>query len=151
MSYVAAEARQELLDAIAEAADDIAFALAALGEAFDALDEPTGDRLEEQLFRPVQHAYGRIKRTHSEFAGRYQLPTHQFAAANQPAPARPALLIEDAGEAVLEADDKLATLQDSMKPIEVGDAELRAGLSEVRQQLDLAAKRAEGFARTMGR
>lgn len=151
MSYVAAEARQELLDAIADAADDIAFALAALGEAFDALDEPTGDRLEEQLFRPVQHAYGRIKRTHAEFATRHGLPLREFAPANQPAPARPALLIEDAAEAVLEADDKLATLQDSMKPIEVGDAELRAGLSEVRQQLDLASKHGEGFVRTMGR
>jgi hypothetical protein len=151
MSYVAAEARQELLDAIADAADDIAYALAALGEAFDALDEPTGDRLEEQLFRPVQHAYGRIQRTHAEFAGRHQLPTRTFAPANQPAPARPGLLVEDASEAALEADDKLATLQDSMKPIEVGDAELRAGLAEVRRQLDLVTQRAPAFTRTLGR
>lgn len=151
MSYVAAEARQELLDAIADAADDVAFALAALGEAFDALDEPTGDRLEEQLFRPVQHAYGRLKRTHTEFAGRFDLPTAEFPPANQPAPARPGALIEDAAEAVWEADDKLATLQDSMKPIEVGDAELRAGLAETRQQLARVGDQAEAFVRTLGR
>jgi hypothetical protein len=151
MAYVTAEARQELLDAIAEATDEIAIALAALGEAFEQLDDQSADTLEEQLFRPVQHAYGRAKRTHSEFAGRHQLPTRTFAPANQPAPHGAKAAIEDAVEAVFEADEKLSTLQDSMKPIEVGDPELRAGLSEVRRLLGDVEPRARAFERRLGR
>jgi hypothetical protein len=36
-------------------------------------------------------------------------------------------------------------------PIEVGDAELRAGLAEVRQLIDGLPPRAHGFLRTFGR
>jgi hypothetical protein len=151
MAYVTAEARQELLDAIAEATDEIAVALAALGEAFEQLDEQNADTLEEQLFRPVQHAYGRAKRTHSEFATRHGLPTRAFAPANQPAPHGAKAALEDAVEAVVEADDRISTLQDSMKPIEVGDPELRAGLSEVRQLLGDVESRARAFERRLGR
>ena len=43
--------------------------------------------------------------------------------------------VETAADAVTEADDLLADLQDSMLPVEVGDAELRAGLAEVRELL----------------
>ena len=89
MAYVTAEARQELLDTIARATDEIGAALGVLGEAYEQLDEQTGDRLEEALFKPVQGAYGRARRTHSEFAGRYDLPTRTFAPAT-PATARPA-------------------------------------------------------------
>ena len=39
--------------------------------------------------------------------------------------------IDGAVAAVTRADARLAQLQDSMRPVEVGDAELRAGLSEV--------------------
>ena len=74
-----AAARQDLLDAIATAIDEIAFSVASLGEAYDHLDETTGDRLEERLFRPAQHAYGAAQRTHNEFAGRHDLPTATFA------------------------------------------------------------------------
>jgi hypothetical protein len=59
MAYVTAEARQELLDTIAEAADELASAIAALGDAYEQLDERAADTLEDQLFRPVQAAYGR--------------------------------------------------------------------------------------------
>src|SRR5262245_10646877 len=38
-------------------------------------------------------------------------------------------------EAVGKADRAMATLQDSMLPIEVGDGELRAGLQDVRRLL----------------
>ena len=66
MAYTDAEARQELLGAVADAIDDIGSALAALGAAYEQLDEPTADRLEEELFGPVQHATaGRSARTRS--------------------------------------------------------------------------------------
>jgi hypothetical protein len=71
MAYVTAEARQELLDAIADATDEIGLALAILGTAYEQLDDHSADTLEEQLFRPVQSAYGRAKRTHAGFAERY--------------------------------------------------------------------------------
>src|SRR4051794_16958366 len=136
MAYVTGEARQDLLDTVADAADQIGTALALLGAAYEALDERTGDRLEEELFRPVQGAYGRLKRTHAEFATRHGLPTRDFAEAGQPAGAAGTKeLLERAVQAAGDADAELSTLQDSMLPVEVGDPELRAGLSEVRSLL----------------
>jgi hypothetical protein len=78
MAYTTSEARQELLDTLAAAADDLGFASACLAEAYEQLDEYNGDRLEDQAFRPVQMAYGRAKRTHTEFAGRYGLEPASF-------------------------------------------------------------------------
>src|SRR5687768_8930327 len=86
MAYITAEARQELLDTIAEATDELGVALAALGDAYELLDERSADTLEEQLFRPVQVAYGRAKRTHTEFAARHGLPARKFAPAAQGRP-----------------------------------------------------------------
>jgi hypothetical protein len=147
-----ADARAQLLDAIAEAADDLAFAIAAVGEAYDRLEESTADRLEEALFRPLQTAYGRTQRTHAEFAGRHGLPARRFepghAAVASHGAQRP---IDDAVEAVRQADARLSELQDSMLPIEFGDPELRAGLSEVRTLLDTIPARAREFVRTLGR
>ena len=51
-----AEARQQLLDSIAKATDQIGAALAGLGAAYEQLDDTRADELEEQLFRPVQVA-----------------------------------------------------------------------------------------------
>jgi hypothetical protein len=62
MSYNAGEARVQLLDDVADATDQLALALASLGEAYEELDEQTADVLEEQLFRPTQSAYGRLRR-----------------------------------------------------------------------------------------
>src|SRR4051794_35368312 len=73
MAYTTAEGRQELLDTFAQAAGELALASACLSEAYEQLDEDSGDRLEEQCFRPVQTSYGRAKRAHSEFAGRHGL------------------------------------------------------------------------------
>ncbi|HEY3187263.1 MAG TPA: hypothetical protein VGJ70_07295 [Solirubrobacteraceae bacterium] len=152
MAYVSAEARQQLLDAIAAATDEIGVALAALGDAYEQLDEHSADRLEEELFRPVQAAYGRAKRTHAEFAERHGLPGRTFAAAPPRAPSRGVKAVLDgAVQAVGEADGALATLQDSMMPVEVGDAELRAGLAEVRTLLGDVAGRARRFVRVVGR
>src|SRR3954468_13733393 len=78
MAYITAEARQQLLDDLAGAIEAIGQALAALGAAYELLDEQTADRVEEQLFRPVQQAYGRAQRTHSGFAERYGLAVRTF-------------------------------------------------------------------------
>lgn len=152
MTYNAAEARQELLDTLAEAVDEIAAALAALGEAYEQLGTVPADKLEEQLFRPVQTAYGRAKRTHAGFAQRHGLPERTFI------PARPGLrstgirgFIDGAVDSVAEADAVLSELQDSMMPVEVGDPELRAGLAEVRELLGDVRARAREFVRTLGR
>src|SRR3712207_376436 len=97
MAYSAAAARQETLDSIATAIDEVAFALAAFGAAYDQLDEGTGDKLEEELFRPAQMAFGRAQRLHAGFAARHGLPGATF---EQPSPGppstRPRGFIEDA-------------------------------------------------------
>lgn len=152
MSYVAAEARQELLDTIAEAIDAMAAALAALGEAYEQLGTGPADRLEEELFGPVQAAYGRAKRTHAGFAQRHGLPEGTFAPGTQGLPSTGARgFVDSAVESVGEADAVLAELQDSMMPVEVGDPELRAGLAEVRELLGDVRSRAREFVRTLGR
>ncbi len=92
MAYVTNEARQDLLDGIADAIDEIGAALSALGGAYELLDERTADRVEEELFRPVQVAYGRARRTHTAFAERYGLPTRTFTPAPAGAPSHGAAL-----------------------------------------------------------
>jgi hypothetical protein len=152
MAYVTAEAQQELLDALAAATDDIGLALAALGDAYEQLDEVNADQLEDVLFGPVQAAYGRAKRTHSEFADRHDLPRRTFASAPSGAPSRGVKgFLDQAVDAVSRADGALAGLQDSMMPVEVGDADLRAGMSEVRRQLAPVSARAQQFVRRLGR
>ena len=54
-------------------------------------------------------------------------------------------------ENVEEADIELADLQDSLMPVEVGDAELRAGLAEVRELIGVLPDRAREFVRRFGR
>ncbi len=152
MTYSAAEARQELLDDVAAAIEQIGVALAALGEAYEQLDEVTGDRLESELFKAVQTAYGRAQRTHAGFAQRHGLPAATFGPATDPHPSTGVKgLIEGAVTAVGRADHLIAELQDSMRPVDVGDAELRAGLSEVRRLLDGLPGRARRFVSVLGR
>jgi len=152
MAYVASEARRELLDDVAEATDRISVAIAALGDAYELLDEQTADRLEDELFRPLQTAYGRAKRTHAAFAERHRIAPRDFAPARSGMVSHsPGELVERAVEAAAEADELLAELQDSMRPVEVGDAELRAGLAEVRRLLGDVPGRARAVARVLGR
>jgi hypothetical protein len=147
-----AEARQELLDAVAEAADRLGFALAELGAAYDEVDEQTADRLEEELFRPVQAAYGRARRTHTAFAEGHGLPPREFAGASPGvAHGGARVRIDKAVDAVREADLELTELQDSMLPVEYGDAELRAGLSETRELVADLPSRARELVRVLGR
>jgi hypothetical protein len=153
MAYATRAAQEELLATVAEAADAIGAALTALTAAYEQLDERTADRLEEELFRPVQAAYGRAKRTHSGFAARHDLAGREFV---QPESAgRPSQgvrgFLERALESVAQADVELAELQDSMRPVEVGDPELRAGLAEVRELIGTLPDRARELVRVLGR
>ncbi|MFL5780703.1 MAG: hypothetical protein ACJ760_05260 [Thermoleophilaceae bacterium] len=152
MAYIAGEARQELLDTLGAATDDIAVALAALADAYEQLGTAPADRLEEELFAPVQAAYGRAKGTYVGFARRHSLPERAFTPAPPGLPSTGVRGFVDAAVAsVDEADAALAELQDSMMPVEVGDPELRAGLAEVRELLGDVRARAREFIRTLGR
>ena len=152
MTYTNTQARQQLLDTVAKAIEEIAFALASLGEAYEQLDEQSADRLEGELFRPVQLAYGRAQRTYGEFAARHDLPAHPFEPASGGAPSHGVKgFLESAVDALARADGTLVTLQDSMLPVEVGDAELRGGLEQVRTLLGEVPGRVRQFVRTLGR
>jgi hypothetical protein len=152
MAQTTLEARQELLAALADATDAIGLALAAFGAAYEQLDEYHADELEAQLFRPVQLAYGRARRAHTEFARRHDLPTRNFEQASAGRPSIGAKGFIDAGvESVGRADAVLAELQDTLLPVEVGDPELRAALAELRELVGGLAKRARELVRTIGR
>jgi hypothetical protein len=152
MSYTTIEAREQLLDTLAEAIGDLGGALTALGEAYEALDDQKGEELEETLFRPVQSAYGTARRTHVEFATRHSLPVRRFDSAAAGAPSHGVKgFLTEALDAIAHADGKLSELQDSMLPVEVGDGELRAGLQEIRQRLAPLPGAARGLLRTFGR
>ena len=152
MTYRTSDARRDLLDTVAEATDELSVALAALGAAYEQLDERNADRLEEELFGPVQVAYGRAKSTHAGFAQRAGLPGRTFESAEAGLPSTGAkAFIDQAVAAVAEADAALAELQDSGLPAEVGDVELREALRDVRRLLDGVRRRARELERTLGR
>ena len=152
MAYSAGEAREQLLEDVADATDQLALAVAALTEAYEELDEQTADRLEEELFRPVQHAYGRLRRTHADFAERHRLPTRTFEPSSGGLHSGdPRVYVDRAVDAIERADQGLADLQDSMMPVEVGDRELREGLSETREAIADLPARARRLMRAQGR
>ncbi len=151
MSYSAVDGRQQVLDELAGAAEHIAAGLAALGEAYERMEEHAADQLEEQMFGPAQAAYGRARRVHTEFARRHGLPEREFADASQRLPEDPRHSIEHAAEELRGADATLATLQDSMLPVEVGDPELRDGLRSVRELIAPLPGRAREIVRVLGR
>jgi hypothetical protein len=152
MSFTSDDARRQVLKMLAEAIDHLGRALVLLSSAYEQLSEHQADVLERQLFRPVQRAYGVAQRTHAGFADRHRLQRSQFTS---PAPEAPSTgvkgFIEHAAEAVGAADTGIARLQDSLMPIEFGDAELRAGLTDVRQLLDAVPDRAREVVRAFGR
>jgi hypothetical protein len=152
MSFTTAEGRHQLLDEVSAAIAQLATSIACLTEAYEALDEDTGDRLEEQIFRPVQAAYGRARRARAEFAERYGLQNGR----SEPTPPTvgvhdPRTHIERALEAVQAADHGIAELQDSMLPVDVGDPEIRAGLSETRSLIAEVPAHTRQILRTLGR
>jgi hypothetical protein len=152
MAQTTVEARQQLVDTLADATEEIGFALGSLGAAYEQLDVSHADELEEQLFRPVQLAYGRARRIHAEFAGRHGLTAREFNPSSPGLPSTGAKgFIDNAVIAVGKADNELATLQDSMLPVEVGDPELRAGLADLRGLVGNVARQAREVVRTIGR
>ena len=152
MSYSTVEARKDLLAAVADAIDDLAKALAALGAAYERLDPHKAEELEVGLFGPVQVAYGRARRTAGAFAERHTLPVRTFSKFPAGAPSGGVQgYLDDTVAAVTSADATIATLQDSMMPVEVGDPELRAGLAEVRELIAGVPQRPRALARTFGR
>jgi hypothetical protein len=68
-----------------------------------------------------------------------------------PAARRVRGFVDNATAASTEADARIAALQDSMRPVDVGDAELRAGLSEVRRLIADVPAHARAFVRVLGR
>jgi hypothetical protein len=151
VSFTTAEGRRQLLDDLGAGIDHVGAALAALGEAYEQLDEQTADRLEEQLFRPVQTAYGRGQRTYAAFAGRTGGRERTFTAPGPGLPAQARDHVARAIDQVHLADDTLGTLQDSMLPVEVGDPELRAGIAEVRSLIAPVPARGRELLRVFGR
>jgi hypothetical protein len=152
VAYTSAEGRQELLDGLADAIDRLGAALAALGAAYEQLDERNADRLEEELFGPVQLAYGRAKAAHAGFASRYGMTGGAFDVPSSGIPSTGAKgFIDSAVAAAAEADGALSALQDSPMWTEVGDEELRAAVAGVRERLAGIRQRARELERTLGR
>lgn len=152
MAITAAEAREQIATDLASAIDEVALAQACLGEAFERLAVTSADRLEAELFRPTQRAFGRSKRTYLRFAEQHGLATRGFDT-SPPGPRSQGArdLIETALTAAGNADGLLAELQDSMLPIEFGDAELRSGIAEARASLGELAPASRTFLRGLGR
>ncbi len=152
MSYDATVAREDLIAALARVEAHLAAAVDALGAAYDTLDEQTADRLESELFHPIVKASGQVRRTAQEFATRFRL-----AISDRPSPApaasrRPVReLITRAADEAAHADAELAAIQDSGQAIEVGDAELRAGISAARVLLGPVPQHARALLGTLGR
>ena len=152
MAYTTAEGRAELLDDVARAITQLSIAVASLGEAYELLDERVGDQLEDRLFRPAQHAYGRATRTFNEFASRYQLAAPSLTPGSSGShSADPRVYVRRALDALEQADLILSELQDSMLPVEVGDRELREGLAAVREQIAAAPSQGRELLGTVGR
>jgi hypothetical protein len=152
MSYTTAEGREQILSDLAVAIEQIADSIAVLGEAYEQLDERAGDVLEEDLFRPVQAAYARARRTYADFAARSNLRARSFSA-HSPGRVGQSIqsLIERAVDAVHDADQSIADLQDSLLPVEVGDEALRAGLSRTRTLIAQVPSTCDELIRTLGR
>lgn len=152
MSYTNEEGRTQLLDELAAAVDQLAAALAALGEAYEHVDEHAAETLEQGMFRPIQVAYARARRTHTEFAVRHGLSQRSFEAGSSGLhSADPRVYLDRAVEAAAQADGLLAELQDSLLPVEVGDPQVREGLREVRELISPVGARGHDLLRTLGR
>jgi hypothetical protein len=151
MSYTSESGRLQILEDIAAAVTEIGAAIEQLGEAYDHLDEHLAEVLETDVFRPLQGAYGQLRRTQSDFAARYELPNRDPSASVLPPPSDPRTALEAAADAIESADGILSELQDSMLPVEVGDRELRSGLSDVRMLLDPLPGTCDHLIGTVGR
>ena len=152
MAYTTAEARIQMLDDLAHAIDEIGVALGALGEAYELLDEQNGDRMEEQLFRPVQVTYGRAKRTYSGFAERHGLPAREF----EPSAAGRAGAERARGDGRRDRGDRGGRPPAGRDPglDDAGRGRRRAaarGLAEIRELVGPLPDRGSALLRTLGR
>ena len=152
MAYTDLEGREKLSAHLAEAIDRAGDALAALGVAYERLDDQTADVLEDRLFGPVQRGYGRAKKTYADFGARHGLQGQEFEEAMVPSPAHGAAeLIESVAASVEAADLALSELQDEPAMLEVGDQELRSGVVSAREALADVPRSAREMLRTLGR
>jgi len=152
MSYSSEDARRQLVEDLGSAAAQLDLALASLGEAYQEVDEATGERLETHLFRPVRSAYATARRTATAFAERHRLAAPEFVAAAAPAySGDPRVHLQRAVDATERADQAIAEMQDSMLPVEVGDRELRDGLTHTRELISAVPGEGRQLLRTIGR
>jgi len=151
VSYTTESGRQQILEDAAAAAYPLNSALAAIAEIFDHLDEPTADRMEAIVFKPLQGGYGLLRRTLTEFAARSGLEPPQFYEPPVALPSGAHAVLEHISEWAGEADQIIAELQDTLLPVEVGDPELRAGLSGTRTQIAKVPSAVVELLRTLGR
>jgi hypothetical protein len=94
----------------------------------------------------------RTKRTRTGFARRVARDTDEPEVKPVGPPSQGAKgFIQAATASATQADLILSELQDSMMPVEGGDAELRASLSEIRELLSPIRVSAATFLRTLGR
>lgn len=152
MPITTRESRERILGDLGRAAEHLALAVSCLGEAYEQLSVMAADRMEDRLYSPLQRAYGRAKRTRSQFAERIGMEAGELA---EPQPGRSSqgakAFIERAAGAASQADGLIADLQDTGMAIESGDAELRAGLTEIRDLLGPVPADAREFLRSLGR
>lgn len=152
MAFTTVEARDRIIGDLEAAEEELGLGVACLGEAFELLATGSADRLEGELFRPVQKAYARTKRTRISFADRVAQDTDEPTAKSPGPPSLGAKgFVEQAIAAASQADLILSELQDSMMPVEGGDAELRGSLSEIRELIGPVHASSRQFLGTLGR
>lgn len=151
MSYTSEEGRLQILEDTAGAVAQLALAIEQLGEAYDHLEEHAAERMEDSVFRPLQAAYGQLRRARTEFAARHNLTASEPPPGTTPAPHDARTALESAADSIEAADEIVSELQDSLLPVEVGDRELRTALSQVRTVLGPLPGACDQLIRTFGR
>jgi hypothetical protein len=153
VTYDPAQARRALVDELLDAAAEISTAIAYASAAHERLDDTSADRLEAQVFAPLQKALGTLRRAAGGFAARHGDPAASSSAPPpEPHPSQGvAALLEGCGAAARTADEHLGALQDSLVLVELGDADLRAGVSDARRRLGEVPTALRAFTRTLGR
>src|SRR3954468_12680969 len=151
MAQTMVEARQQILDDLAGALDQLGLAVASLSEAFEQLAVDPADKLEADLYRPVQKAYGRGKRTHAQFAERVGLQGDTF----EPPSAGPSSqgvkeLVQRMAAALADADRRVAEFQATIRLMGGGAGGRRGGWGGVRELLEPVPRAAAMFLRSLG-
>ena len=146
MAFTTREAHEQIVAELGWAVGQIALASETLSDAYERLDVTTADRLEDELYRPLQRSFGRAKRTLVQFAGKVGIEPSE----GEPDETNLGRLtvkqtIERAVALAADGGQRIAELQDSDMAIAAGDAELRAGLAETRRLLGELSSRAPGL------